>query len=87
MKLEVSGGNFNFKKTDFILKDINFSLKDSDVLSILGPNGVGKTTLIRCLTGLLPWTSGGTFLDGKNISASRKTFCWKRYSKSFRVKK
>ncbi len=26
------------------------------------------------------------FLDGKNISASRKTFCWKRYSKSFRVK-
>ena len=80
MKLEVSEGNFKFKKSDFILKDINFSLEDSDVLSILGPNGVGKTTLIRCLTGLLPWTSGETLIDGKNISSIKERELWSKIS-------
>ena len=80
MKLEVSKGFFKFKKTDYILEDINFSLVDSDILSILGPNGVGKTTLIKCLTGLLPWTRGETFIDGKNISAMREGELWSNIS-------
>ena len=80
MKLEVSKGFFKFKKTDYILRDINFSLGDGDVLSILGPNGVGKTTLIKCLTGLLPWTRGETFIDGKNISAMKEREVWSKIS-------
>lgn len=80
MKLEVSKGFFKFKKTDYILRDINFSLVDGDVLSILGPNGVGKTTLIKCLTGLLPWTKGETFIDGKNISAMKERELWSKIS-------
>lgn len=80
MKLEVVGGSFKFKKTDYILRDINFSLEDSDILSILGPNGVGKTTLIRCLTGLLQWTEGGTYLDGKNISSINNREFWSKVS-------
>ena len=80
MKLEVSKGFFKFKKTDYILRDINFSLGDGDVLSVLGPNGVGKTTLIKCLTGLLPWTRGETFIDGKNISAMKEREVWSKIS-------
>ena len=80
MKLEVSKGFFKFKKTDYILKDINFSLGDGDVLSILGPNGVGKTTLIKSLTGFLPWTRGETFLDGKNISTMKEREVWSKIS-------
>ena len=80
MKLEVSKGFFKFKKTDYILKDINFSLEEGDVLSVLGPNGVGKTTLIKCLMGLLPWTSGETFLDGKNISTMKEREVWSKIS-------
>lgn len=80
MKLEVSKGFFKFKKTDYILKDINFSLVDGEVLSVLGPNGVGKTTLIKCLTGLLPWTGGETFIDGKNISAMKEREVWSKIS-------
>ena len=80
MKLEVSKGFFKFKKTDYILRDINFSLGDGDVLAILGPNGVGKTTLIKCLTGLLPWTRGETFIDGKNISAMKEREVWSKIS-------
>lgn len=80
MKLEVSKGFFKFKKTNYILRDINFSLGDGDVLSVLGPNGVGKTTLIKCLTGLLPWTRGETFIDGKNISAMKEREVWSKIS-------
>ena len=80
MKLEVSKGFFKFKKTDYILKDINFSLEEGDVLSVLGPNGVGKTTLIKCLMGLLPWTSGETFIDGKNISTMKEREVWSKIS-------
>ena len=80
MKLEVTKGFFKFKKTDYILEDINFSLADSDILSILGPNGVGKTTLIKCLTGLLPWTRGETFIDDKKIFAMREGELWSNIS-------
>ena len=80
MKLEVSKGFFKFKKTNYILRDINFSLVDGDVLSVLGPNGVGKTTLIKCLTGLLPWTRGETFIDGKNISVMKEREVWSKIS-------
>ena len=80
MKLEVSKGFFKFKKTDYILKDINFSLEEGDVLSVLGPNGVGKTTLIKCLMGLLPWTSGETFIYGKNISTMKERDLWSKIS-------
>lgn len=80
MKLEVSKGFFKFKKTDYILRDINFSLEEGDVLSVLGPNGVGKTTLIKCLTGLLPWTRGETFIDDKNISAMKEREVWSKIS-------
>lgn len=80
MKLEVSKGFFKFKNTDYILRDINFSLVDGDVLAILGPNGVGKTTLIKCLTGLLPWTTGETFIDGRNIFAMKEREVWSKIS-------
>ena len=35
-----------------IFNDISFSIEKGDVLCILGPNGTGKTTLIKCLNGL-----------------------------------
>lgn len=51
-----------------ILKDINFSAEYGEFLSVLGPNGVGKSTLFRCMLGLAPPSKGGTSIDGRPIS-------------------
>ena len=68
MLLDVQNASFSYEKTKPIFNDISFSLKEGDVFCILGPNGIGKSTLIRCLAHLLPLTSGRVFLDGHDIS-------------------
>lgn len=61
-----------------VLSDINLTLDAGNLLAVLGPNGVGKTTLLKCVLGLLPWTSGRTLLDGTDITALRSSVFWSR---------
>ena len=67
MILEIKNGCFGYPKQDIILADINLSLEEGHILAILGPNGIGKTTLLKCMIGLLPWREGATFLYGQDI--------------------
>ena len=55
MILEVKNGCFGYPKQPDLLKDVNLSLEEGRILAILGPNGVGKTTMLKCMTGLLSW--------------------------------
>ena len=41
-----------------VLHDVNLTVYERDFLGIIGPNGGGKTTLIRCMLGLLKPTAG-----------------------------
>lgn len=50
-----------------VLKDITFDVYSGEVISILGPNGVGKTTLFLTILGLLQAISGEIIVDGKDI--------------------
>jgi iron complex transport system ATP-binding protein len=75
---EVRDGSFGYAPGKEILKNINFSIGGGDVLAILGPNGVGKTTLLKCMMGLLKWRRGGSFLDGENISALPHRRLWQK---------
>ena len=51
------------------LKDVNVEIHKGDVISIIGPSGTGKSTLIRCINLLEQPTSGKVFIDDEEITA------------------
>lgn len=55
-------------KQSEILNDVSFSVADGEMLVITGPNGGGKSTLAKLLSGIHHPTSGQIFLDGKEIT-------------------
>jgi iron complex transport system ATP-binding protein len=50
-----------------VLSDVNLKLKSGEITCLLGPNGVGKTTLFKTLLGFLPPISGHVVINGKSI--------------------
>lgn len=80
MKLEVREGSFRYENGKILFEKISFSLKEGEILTILGPNGVGKTTLLKCVTGIMPWKSGRTILDGTSLETMKKSSIWQRIS-------
>ena len=51
------------------LKDIQFNLKEGEILTVLGPSGCGKTTLLNMIAGFITPTSGTLSLGGVDIQA------------------
>jgi iron complex transport system ATP-binding protein len=66
MILEVDGVEFQYRSKE-VLKDIEFHLKRNEILSILGPNGVGKTTLLKCMNAILKPKRGTILIEEENI--------------------
>lgn len=56
-----------YKNNSIIFSDINISLKNSEIIIIMGPNGCGKTTLIKSLSGIQGLESGTIKLNNRNI--------------------
>ena len=54
-----------------VLHGIDLVVNDGEGVVVLGPNGHGKTTLLRAITGLLPPKSGSVLLDGREITRWR----------------
>lgn len=50
------------------LKDINLEIEEHEFISVLGPSGCGKSSLLKCLAGLEPITSGEVFLDDAPVN-------------------
>ena len=57
---------------------MSFDLEGNQVLAVLGPNGVGKTTLLKCMMGLLKWDSGESRIDGVPMNTLKHSEIWKR---------
>lgn len=65
--LEVNGLAFSYSEDKSILKDVSLSLEEHDILCLLGPNGTGKTTLLRCLLRLSKFKKGKVSVLGEDI--------------------
>ncbi|MGT2912013.1 ABC transporter ATP-binding protein [Streptococcus cameli] len=63
-KIELQNLSFSYEK-EAILKQINLYVKPGEIVSILGPSGVGKTTLFNLIAGILPVKEGRILVDGE----------------------
>ena len=65
--LEFKNVNFFYNPDKKVLTDINFSIKKGELVGLIGPSGVGKTTITDLILRLLIPISGRILLDGKDI--------------------
>lgn len=69
--LSIDGLFFSYKNTN-ILEDIEIDLHQGEILSIVGPNGTGKTTLLKCIAGIEKPERGTILIDGKDASGMKR---------------
>lgn len=67
--LEINDASFSYDGKTNIFENINFDVSKGDVFCILGPNGTGKTTLLKCLNGLYDITRGEVILKGNSLNS------------------
>lgn len=65
--IDVSGLHLSFD-SKVILENISFSVKKSEITVILGKNGSGKSVLLKCIAGLLPFGGGEITIDSEPVS-------------------
>ncbi|MBQ6145739.1 MAG: ABC transporter ATP-binding protein, partial [Clostridia bacterium] len=68
MSLTVENLSFSYGQHP-VLRGVSFTAKAGELLAILGPNGVGKTTLFKCVMGLERRYAGKIAADGADLSA------------------
>ena len=66
MSIEVRDLSFSYGSHE-VLRDVSFDIPDATLVNVLGPNGVGKSTLFRCILGLCPHYAGEIRVNGKDL--------------------
>lgn len=64
--LEIKGLKKSFKAKE-VLKNLNLSIKEGEIVCLLGNNGAGKTTLINCILRMIQADAGSILLEGRDI--------------------
>ena len=65
--MQVKNVSFRYKGGDPVLTDVSFDMEPGKFLAILGNNGVGKSTLLKCFNHILQPGAGEVLLDGENL--------------------
>lgn len=68
MILELRDISCGYDKGQEVIKHITFTMKTGEICCLLGPNGVGKTTLFKAVLGLKKLSGGKVLIDGKDIN-------------------
>ena len=71
--IKLTNVSFSFSKTEEILEDVSFEMKDGEFVGVLGPNGGGKSTFLRVVLGLLKPQKGKVEINEKKISYVSQT--------------
>jgi iron complex transport system ATP-binding protein len=66
MMLRVNGVAFDYR-TKPVLKEITFQVRQNELLAILGPNGVGKTTLLKCMNAIFKPKKGEILIENEDV--------------------
>ena len=68
-RIELRNVSFQYAETEpFVLEDISFIVEPGEFVSVMGPSGGGKTTLVKIMLGLLEPTRGEVLIDGIPLS-------------------
>lgn len=60
--------SYNLEMARAVFRGVSFAVHPGEVLCFLGPNGTGKSTLLKCLTNILHVQQGRVLLNGRNVS-------------------
>ena len=71
--IEVINLSKSFQNTEAV-KNINFNIKENEIIGLLGPNGSGKTTTIAMILGLLKPTKGKILINKKILNTTELSF-------------
>jgi iron complex transport system ATP-binding protein len=69
LMLAVEGASYRLPDGRMVFRDVHCTAMAGEVTCVLGPNGVGKSTLLRCLSGLLSLAGGTIHIDGRPLPA------------------
>ena len=65
--MEIRNLSFHYRGAPAVLRDVSFDLEPGKFLAILGNNGVGKSTLLKCFNHILKPDSGAVVLEGEDL--------------------
>ena len=65
--IEAKGICFHYKNCPVVLQNVDFQAEDGHFLAILGNNGAGESTLLKCMNGILKPDAGSLLLDGEDL--------------------
>jgi urea transport system ATP-binding protein len=68
--LELSNYDVAYGQSE-VIEDLNLTLKPREIIAVMGRNGMGKTTLMKSMIGMIPTKAGSIQLDGKELSGMK----------------
>jgi len=82
--LELLNVSFSYERNS-VLEDLNFTMEQGECAALIGPNGVGKTTLLRLAAGIVACSQGSVSLDGRKgvRSVNRSERSWEDDAPAF----